>query len=69
MQCCRMTNEATKRFRIVGNKSCKSTFATNASERYGSHDGTSGWKWDKNGIGMGGKESGLATEIKPDVVA
>jgi len=67
MQWCRMTNEAAKKFLIIGTKSCRCTLATNASERYGSGDGSSGWKWDKNGIGMGGKESGLATEIKPDV--
>ena len=23
-----------------------------------------GWRWEKNGVGMGGKEAGPATEIK-----
>ena len=29
-----------------------------SSERFGASDGSSGWKWDKGGVGMGGKESG-----------
>merc|ERR1711872_381780 len=33
-------------------------------ERFGSGDGSSGWKWEKGGVGMGGKDVGKATEIK-----
>ena len=36
-------------------------------ERFGSDGGQSGWKWDKGGIGMGGKDKGVATEVKPDL--
>merc|ERR1711936_1318066 len=36
-------------------------------ERFGTSEGGSGWTWDKGGIGMGGKEAGLATQIKPGV--
>merc|ERR1711872_1015993 len=38
-----------------------------ATERFGSGDGSSGWKWDKGGVGMGGKDAGKATEIKESV--
>merc|ERR1712212_440249 len=38
-----------------------------ASERFGSGDGSSGWKWEKGGIGMGGKDSGKGTEEKDTV--
>merc|ERR1711974_252684 len=38
-----------------------------ATERIGSGDGSSGWKWDKGGVGMGGKDAGKATEIKEAV--
>merc|ERR1711894_632890 len=34
-------------------------------ERFGTSVGGSGWSWDKGGIGMGGKDKGLATQIKP----
>ena len=27
-------------------------------ERFGASDGSSGWKWDKGGVGMGGKDAG-----------
>ena len=27
-------------------------------ERFGVSDGSSGWKWDKGGVGMGGKDLG-----------
>merc|ERR1719189_2088692 len=30
-------------------------------------DGESGWKWEKGGVGMGGKEAGPATQIKEGV--
>ena len=33
-------------------------------ERFGSNDGSSGWKWDKNGIGMGGKDQGTYILLK-----
>lgn len=33
-------------------------------ERFGAANGESGWKWEKNGVGMGGKDHGPATEIK-----
>merc|ERR1711902_439060 len=38
-----------------------------ALERFGSSDGSSGWKWEKGGIGMGGKDKGVATQAKPEV--
>lgn len=31
---------------------------TNHLQRFGSDDGSSGWKWEKGGVGMGGKDSG-----------
>ena len=34
-------------------------------ERFGVADGASGWKWENNGIGMGGKDAGVATQAKP----
>jgi len=34
-------------------------------ERFGTSKGESGWTWDKGGIGMGGKDKGPATQIKP----
>ena len=27
----------------------------------------SGWKWEKGGVGMGGKDAGVATELKETV--
>ena len=27
-------------------------------ERFGANDGSSGWKWEKGGVGMGGKDKG-----------
>merc|ERR1712088_471203 len=38
-----------------------------SNERFGTSEGGSGRTWDKGGIGMGGKDAGLATQIKPDV--
>jgi len=38
-----------------------------APQRFGHANGDSGWRWDKNGVGMGGKEAGPATEIKEGV--
>merc|ERR1719373_73609 len=38
-----------------------------SGERFGHSNGDSGWRWDKNGVGMGGKEAGPATEIKEGV--
>merc|ERR1712001_508373 len=38
-----------------------------SNERFGTSEGGSGWTWDKGGIGMGGKDKGLATQIKPGV--
>eukprot|EP00088_Acartia_fossae_P016855 TRINITY_DN19496_c0_g1_i1.p1 TRINITY_DN19496_c0_g1~~TRINITY_DN19496_c0_g1_i1.p1 ORF type:complete len:113 (-),score=39.82 TRINITY_DN19496_c0_g1_i1:351-689(-) len=35
-----------------------------APQRFGHSNGDSGWRWDKGGVGMGGKEKGPATEIK-----
>jgi len=39
-------------------------FSSDAPERFGTASGHSGWFWEKNGVGMGGKEAGPATEIK-----
>lgn len=36
-------------------------------ERFGADGGVSGWKWEKGGVGMGGKDKGVATEVKPDM--
>jgi len=35
-----------------------------SGERFGHANGDSGWRWEKNGVGMGGKEAGPGTEIK-----
>jgi len=35
-----------------------------SGERFGHSNGDSGWRWDNNGVGMGGKDAGPATEIK-----
>ncbi len=35
-----------------------------SGERFGHSNGDSGWRWDKGGVGMGGKEACPATEIK-----
>ena len=35
-----------------------------APQRFGHSNGDSGWRWDKGGVGMGGKEACPATEIK-----
>ena len=37
---------------------------SDAPQRFGHSGGDSGWRWEKNGVGMGGKEAGPATEIK-----
>merc|ERR1711893_163696 len=51
----------------VQNTRCLSTTLTNACSRFGTDKGESGWKWEKGGIGMGGKDAGKATEIKDTV--
>merc|ERR1719189_3560584 len=38
-----------------------------SSERFGNDSGESGWVWEKDGVGMGGKTADIATEIKPSV--
>jgi len=43
------------------------TCITKSEERFGNPDGESGWKWEKGGVGMGGKEAGPATQIKEGV--
>ena len=42
----------------VQNTRCLSTTLTNACSRFGTDKGESGWKWEKGGIGMGGKDAG-----------
>lgn len=32
-------------------------------QRFGDCNGSSGWKWENNGVGMGGKTSGLFAVI------
>ena len=39
-----------------------------STERFGASDGSSGWKWDKGGVGMGGKDQGNATESESATV-
>lgn len=39
--------------------------STISKERFGTSEGGSGWSWDKGGIGMGGKDAGPGTQIKP----
>merc|ERR1712106_1207368 len=34
-------------------------------QRFGHSGGDSGWRWEKDGVGMGGKDAGPATEVKP----
>jgi len=41
-----------------------STVRLMSGERFGHSNGDSGWRWEKNGVGMGGKEAGPATQIK-----
>jgi len=36
-----------------------------SGERFGHTGGDSGWRWENNGVGIGGKDSGPGTEIKP----
>ena len=43
-----------------------STTSVVSQQRFGDHTGSSGWKWEKGGVGMGGKTSDIATEVKPD---
>jgi len=38
-----------------------------SGERFGHANGDSGWRWERNGIGMGGKDAGPGTEVKPEV--
>jgi len=35
-----------------------------AGQRFGHSDGDSGWRWERNGVGMGGKDAGPGTEAK-----
>jgi len=35
-----------------------------SGERFGHANGDSGWRWERNGIGMGGKDAGPGTEVK-----
>ena len=39
-------------------------FSSDAPQRFGTAKGHSGWTWDNNGVGMGGKDAGPGTEIK-----
>ena len=39
-------------------------FSSDAPQRFGTAKGLSGWTWDNNGVGMGGKDAGPGTEIK-----
>lgn len=41
-----------------------SRMSSDAPQRFGTAKGHSGWTWDNNGIGMGGKDAGPGTEIK-----
>jgi len=38
--------------------------SSEAPQRFGHSNGDSGWRWDNNGVGMGGKTAEPATEIK-----
>ena len=35
-----------------------SSSSSSSGQRFGVSDGGSGWKWDKGGVGMGGKDKG-----------
>ena len=37
-----------------------STTSVVSQQRFGDHTGSSGWKWEKGGVGMGGKTSGIS---------
>ncbi len=37
------------------------------SLRFGVSDGASGWKWDKGGVGMGGKDRDVGSAAKAQV--
>merc|ERR1712223_710785 len=50
---------------LTATRSLSST--AHCSQRFGSGDGSSGWKWEKGGVGMGGKDSAKATEVKEQV--
>ena len=39
-------------------------FSSDAPQRFGTAKGHSGWTWDNNGVGMGGKDVGPGTAIK-----
>merc|ERR1711862_1073084 len=52
-------------FAPTATRSLSST--SHCSQRFGSGDGSSGWKWEKGGVGMGGKDSAKATEVKETV--
>ena len=39
-------------------------FSSDAPQRFGTAKGHSGWTWDNNGVGMGGKDAGPGTAIK-----
>ena len=39
--------------------------SSDSGQRFGHSGGDSGWRWENNGVGMGGKDSGPGTEAKP----
>ena len=39
----------------------------NFQKRFGTSGGKSGWRWENDGAGMGGKEFDVATEVKEGV--
>ena len=39
-----------------------------SQQRFGDPQGSSGWKWEKNGVGMGGKTSGKKGSSINDVM-
>jgi len=38
-------------------RALSTTCISKSQERFGNPDGESGWKWEKGGVGMGGKEA------------
>lgn len=64
----KMANAVKQTPKIVHNwRALSVTTAQQLPERFGDPNGSSGWKWEKGGIGMGGKDAGKATEVKPDM--
>jgi len=52
-------------------KQCQRLFSASVisktPERFGTANGGSGWTWDgKDRVGMGGKDAGVGTEVKPE---